>query len=52
MKKAKKAARKQEEEKVENTKDATKKDDDPKGEMLVKTDKPLDEAVRFLARWK
>lgn len=45
-KKAKKAAKKQEEQTPEN-KDV-KKDDDPRGEILVKTEKPLDEAVRFL----
>ena len=47
MKKAKKAAKKQEEQTVVETKD-TKKDDDPRGEKLVKTDKPLDDAVKFL----
>jgi N-alpha-acetyltransferase 15/16, NatA auxiliary subunit len=49
-KKAKKAAKKQEEQNASNTtesKDA-KKDDDPRGELLVKTDKPLEEAVKFL----
>ena len=49
IKKAKKAAKKQEEQNTANadSKDA-KKDDDPKGEALVKTDKPLEEAVKFL----
>lgn len=50
VKKAKKAAKKQEEQNASNppeTKDA-KKDNDPKGEALVKTDKPLEEAVKFL----
>lgn len=49
IKKAKKAAKKQEEQNAANadSKDA-KKDEDPKGEALVKTDKPLEEAVKFL----
>ena len=48
-KKAKKAAKKQEEQNTTDTtsKDA-KKDDDPKGEALVKTEKPLEEALKFL----
>lgn len=54
-KKAKKAAKKAEEQAnaaaaaaaTGDQKDA-KKDEDPKGEKLVKTDKPLEEAVRFL----
>jgi N-alpha-acetyltransferase 15/16, NatA auxiliary subunit len=54
VKKAKKAARKAEEQAQQQqatneTKDPlAKKDDDPKGEQLVKTDKPLEEAVKFL----
>jgi len=49
IKKAKKAAKKQEEQNNANAdaKDG-KKDEDPKGETLVKTDKPLEEAVKFL----
>lgn len=49
IKKAKKAAKKQEEQNAANAdpKDA-KKDEDPKGEALVKTNKPLEEAVKFL----
>lgn len=49
IKKAKKAAKKQEEQNNANAdaKDG-KKDEDPKGEILVKTDKPLEEAVKFL----
>jgi N-alpha-acetyltransferase 15/16, NatA auxiliary subunit len=49
IKKAKKAAKKQEEQNNAHAdaKDA-KKDEDPKGESLVKTDKPLEEAVKFL----
>jgi len=46
-KKAKKAAKKLEEQNVSDNKDG-KKDDDPKGEMLAKTEKPLEEAVKFL----
>jgi len=48
-KKAKKAAKKQEEQNATETtaKDA-KKDNDPKGEALVKTEKPLEEALKFL----
>jgi len=54
-KKAKKAAKKAEEQAnaaataagTGDQKDA-KKDEDPKGEKLVKTDKPLEEAVKFL----
>lgn len=48
-KKAKKAAKKQEEQNTTETsaKD-TKKDDDPKGEALVRTEKPLEEALKFL----
>jgi N-alpha-acetyltransferase 15/16, NatA auxiliary subunit len=48
-KKAKKAAKKQEEQSTtaNESKDA-KKDDDPRGEALVKTEKPLEEAVKFL----
>jgi peptide alpha-N-acetyltransferase len=53
IKKAKKAARKAEEQAQQQaaneTKDpSAKKDEDPKGEQLVKTDKPLEEAVKFL----
>jgi len=49
LKKAKKAAKKQEEQAANETKDgAAKKDDDPKGELLVKTDKPLEDAIKFL----
>jgi hypothetical protein len=49
IKKAKKAAKKREEQNNANAdaKDA-KKDEDPKGMALVKTDKPLEEAVKFL----
>jgi hypothetical protein len=48
IKKAKKAAKKQEEQiATPETKNA-KKDDDPMGETLVKTDKPLEEALKFL----
>jgi len=48
-KKAKKAQKKQEEQAANETKDsAAKKDDDPKGELLVKTDKPLEDAIKFL----
>ena len=46
-KKAKRAAKKLEEQNTSEQKDA-KKDDDPKGEALAKTDKPLEEAVKFL----
>jgi N-alpha-acetyltransferase 15/16, NatA auxiliary subunit len=52
-KKAKKAARKAGEQAAQQaaveTKDpSAKKDDDPNGEQLVKTDKPLDDALKFL----
>lgn len=49
-KKAKKAAKKAEEQANAATAEQKdgKKDEDPKGEMLVKTEKPLEEAVRFL----
>jgi len=52
-KKAKKAAKKQEElqqSPAENTKDMKdmKKDEDPLGEALAKTEKPLEDALKFL----
>ena len=33
---------------AQNESKDVRKDDDPKGELLVKTDKPLEEAVKFL----
>jgi N-alpha-acetyltransferase 15/16, NatA auxiliary subunit len=48
-KKAKKAAKKQEEQNAADSKDKdVKKDEDPKGELLVKAEKPLEVAVKFL----
>lgn len=50
-KKAKKAAKKQEDQQqnIPESKDKdVKKDEDPKGELLVKTDKPLEVAVTYL----
>jgi N-alpha-acetyltransferase 15/16, NatA auxiliary subunit len=48
-KKARKAAKKAEEQNsAQNDPKDVRKDDDPKGELLVKTEKPLEEAVRFL----
>jgi N-alpha-acetyltransferase 15/16, NatA auxiliary subunit len=55
VKKAKKAAKKQEEQNAQTTqnstadgKDGKVKDDDPNGDKLVKTEKPLEDALRFL----
>ena len=48
IKKAKKAAKKQEEQNATPETKNAKKDDDPMGEALVKTDKPLEEALKFL----
>lgn len=52
LKKAKKAAKKQEEPNTQystvDTKDGKVKDEDPNGEKLVKTEKPLEDSLKFL----
>jgi N-alpha-acetyltransferase 15/16, NatA auxiliary subunit len=51
-KKAKKAAKKQEEQNTQNSttdaKDGKVKDEDPNGDKLVKTEKPLEDSLKFL----